>query len=539
MLTMAQLRVAQGQPAKAVAEIERAVKAYPGIAALHYRLALARLAIYDLSGAVESLKEALAIQPDYREAELLLAQVNIRLGSTEAAIRTLAQLLERDPGLVQAHILLADAYRVRGQLDEVHKVFEKVARLYPTNPEPPLLKGLVLRQQGKAAEARACFEASLALAPNYVLPLEQLVQLDVAGKQFDAARARVRQYWERFPSNAYYPYLLGVVHLAETNLAEAEAALKKALELEPAFSAAESLLAQVYVAGGRQAEALGRLEQLIARNTNDVGSLIQLAELHTASSNYAAAATAYERVLAVNPGLPLAQNNLAWLYAQHLGRLDEAYELARRAYDSDPRNPYFADTFGWVLYRRGEYAHAAVLLGESARALPNEPEVWFHLGMAHYMLGEEHAARSALQKAVLLAGRQYWLEEARFRLAVLERDWTGKDAIAELDRELERDPRDPILLLRRARAWRTGGETEKAAQVYERLLKVQPKLVSALTELAQLYGWYLQNTNRALELARRARVLNPNDPVVALTLGRLAYRSGDHKWAYSLLNEGA
>jgi len=39
------------------------------------------------------------------------------------------------------------------------------------------------------------------------------------------------------------------------------------------------------------------------------------------------------------------------------------------------------------------------LLQESASRLPELPEISFHLGMAHYMLGADDAARGALQKA--------------------------------------------------------------------------------------------------------------------------------------------
>jgi len=539
LLMLAQLRVAQGAPAKAVAELERAVGMYPRIAQLHYRLAVAKLQINDLPGAIDSLKEALAIQPEYPEATLLLAQINVRQGNTDVAIRALSDVLERNPRLVQAHMLLADAYRARGELGEAYNVFAKLSRLYPTNPEPALLKGLVLRQQGKNADARVCFEQSLALAPDYILPLEQLVRLDIAEKRYDAARERLLQQWARFPTNAVYPYLLGLVYFAQTNLVDAESVLKKALEIAPELTAANSLLAQVYVAANKQREALDKLEQLIAQNTNDVFSLMQLAQLHSANSNYAAAAAAYEKILTVNPRFAPAQNNLAWLYAERLGRLDRAYDLARRAYDSDPRNPYYADTLGWVLCMRAEYPQAVVLLSESAQALPEEPEVLFHLGMAHYMLGEETAAKATLQKAVLLGQTAPWLSDARNRLAVLDESGSGADRITELERRASGDPKDPIVLLRLARAYQEAGEVEKAVATYEKALKIQPNLASALVKLAELYAWNLNDTTQALELARKARALSPNNPVIAHVLGRLAFRVRDYKWAYSLLQESA
>ena len=47
----------------------------------------------------------------------------------------------------------------------------------------------------------------------------------------------------------------------------------------------------------------------------------------------------------------------------------------------------------------------------------------------------------------------------------------------------------------------------------------------------------LGNTGKALEWARKARELAPNDARAGLILGQLTYESGNHAWAYSLLQE--
>jgi tetratricopeptide (TPR) repeat protein len=66
-------------------------------------------------------------------------------------------------------------------------------------------------------------------------------------------------------------------------------------------------------------------------------------------------------------------------------------------------------------------------------------------------------------------------------------------------------------------------------------LKVNPKNVRALISLAQLYAARLQDTPKAIELAKAAYKLAPDDSGITHTLGRLAYQTGDYKWALSLL----
>jgi tetratricopeptide (TPR) repeat protein len=60
-----------------------------------------------------------------------------------------------------------------------------------------------------------------------------------------------------------------------------------------------------------------------------------------------------------------------------------------------------------------------------------------------------------------------------------------------------------------------------------------------LLRLASLNVDQLHNTSKALELARSARDLAPNDPGVAASVGQIALKGGDHVWALSLLQEGA
>jgi Flp pilus assembly protein TadD len=58
-------------------------------------------------------------------------------------------------------------------------------------------------------------------------------------------------------------------------------------------------------------------------------------------------------------------------------------------------------------------------------------------------------------------------------------------------------------------------------------------------KLAQLNAGPLQNSDKALKFARKARELAPNDPKIVGLLGSVAYQTGNFTWAYSLLQESA
>ena len=64
-----------------------------------------------------------------------------------------------------------------------------------------------------------------------------------------------------------------------------------------------------------------------------------------------------------------------------------------------PDEPHISDTLGWILYKRGVYQQALTMLRDSARKLPDNPEIQYHFGMAAFMTGDARTSRYALEMA--------------------------------------------------------------------------------------------------------------------------------------------
>jgi len=536
-LLSGRMRLAQHEAAKAVTEFERMSKIYTRAPQVKYHLALAHLLNNDAPKATVSLNEATTMDPNYAEAILLLAQINLRNGDTASVINSLTKLTKQRPQLVPAHLLLAEAHRIAGSFDESIAVYRRLAEIVPGSAEVPFYMGSVYLQQNKKVDARKAFEKSIETAANYQPPLEQLVELDVADKQYDTAFGRVQKLMEKYPKAPELQSLSARIYEAKGEADHAEAALLKAIDLQPGFRPAYLALAKIYMASNRYQQALEKLQGIVSKNPKDVSALMQIGMIQSEMKNYPAAAETYEKLLAVNPQFGPALNNLAFLYSEQLGRIDDAYKIARSARDLLPNEPYTADTLGWILYKRGDYSWALNLLQESAEKMPANAEVQFHLGMAHYMMAEEGPARIALQRA--LQGNKEFAakDEAERRLMVLGIDIQTADskAIGVLEKRLAEQADDPVALARLGAIHERDGAFEKARDLYERALKRDPKNVSATLKLARLYADRFNNAKKALELAKSARELAPADGAVA----HMAYETGDFKWSVSLLQEGA
>ena len=533
--------LAKGDTKKATEVLERLDQTYPNTPLIKFELARAYLKKNNMNQAKVVLDQVISINPNYAEAILLLADINLRSGHGEAVIEPMTRLLKRSPELRSAALLLAAAYGSLDRFDDAAVVTGEEAKLAPRDPQAQMALGLTLRQAKRNDEARQAFEKAAELAPDNLWPVDQLVELDLLEKHFDTAQQRIDRHFQKTPDSPAAHFFKGKILVAEEKWGPAETELQKTLQLDPNFGGAYDLLVQTYLVTNKLPQALSQLQTQLSKNPNDASALMTLALLHERTNEFAKARDAYEHLLSLKPDLVSALNNLACLYADRLNDLGKAYDLARKARDLQGNDPAIADTFGWILSKRGEYQQALAILQGSAAKLPDSPEVQFHLGMTAYMMGQPDLARVALQKAASATNDFPGKEESKRHLALLKNDAAAAPelSVSQLEAMAKKQPNDVIAQTRLGEAYEKQGAADKAAAAFEQVLKLNPRLASATTKLAQLYAGPLQNKEKALAYAKKARELTPNDPQVTSILGKVAYQSGNLAWSYSLLQEAA
>ena len=531
--------MAKGETKKAVQVLEQLDQNYPGVPIIKFELARAYLKNNNPNQAKMALDEVVSLDPNYDEAVLLLAATNINTGHGEMVLEPLTRLVKKRPDLRAAAFLLATAYGSLDRFDEATAVLQEQAKLTPNDPEPQKALGLIYRRAKRYKEARDAFEKVDQLAPDGLAILRQLVELDLLDKNFDAARQRIQRQFQKNPDSPVAHFLEGKILASEGKWDGAETEAKKAIQLDPNFSSAYSLLVQAYRATNKLPQAVSQLQALLSKNPNNKSALMTLGLVYGEMKDYPKERDAYEKLLAISPNYVPALNNLAFLDAEHLSDLDKALELARKARDLQPQDPLVGDTFGWVLYKRGDYQQALASLQESAEKAPDTPEIQFHLGMTAYMMGQTDLATVALKRAASATNDFPGKDESKRRLALLE-SGTGASpelSISQLEAMTKEEPNDVVSQMRLGEAYEKQGASDRAAAAFEQALKSNPKLATAVIKLAQLNAGPLQNKEKALAYAKKARELAPADPQVAGILGKVAYQSGNFTWSYSLLQE--
>jgi tetratricopeptide (TPR) repeat protein len=394
-LLKGRVHLGRGEPTEAIQEFQRVLKTEPRFAPARYNLALAQLEAGNTEQAKAELKD---IAGDFPDAALLLADLHLRTGAPDPAIEILQKLVSKQPNF-QAYALLGSAYLRKREPAKAVDAFRNIVARAPKDPRGPHLVGLALRAQDKRAEAKKAFEDALALLPDYLEPMDQLITMAFAEKQPDVALERVQRQIARAPKSAGLLYLLGKVHETRSESQRAEAAYLKALELEPALTPVYIALGGLYANSGRYDQALRNVNEALRRNPKQIAAQMLAGIIYERKGDIPNATKAYEQALVLNPRFTPAANNLAYIYSEHGGDKERALQLAQLAKETAPDEPHISDTLGWILYKRGVYERALSLLKESAAKLPDNAEIQYHLGMAYAKVGDKASAKQALSKA--------------------------------------------------------------------------------------------------------------------------------------------
>jgi tetratricopeptide (TPR) repeat protein len=395
----------QGDHARAVELIARAIAGNAGNAMYHANLAEAYRALGRLDQAVASCRAALRLRPDYPEAANNLGLALLGQGKTDDAIAQFGEALRLKPDYAMACNNLGNALRLRGDWNGAEAHFRRAVQMAPSLAEahsnlgqlllerhqpheslthlqaavrlrPDLAEahnnlGNALREVGRFAEARHAYGEALRLKPGLAMTYNNKGQsLQEENALEDARRWYVRAL-ELDPDSARFHCNLGGLLAEQEKYDEATARYRLALRLDPAYADAHCGL------GGVRHE-LGYFEE---------------AQAH------------YREALRCNPELPAAHTALGTV-REELGDFAEAERCWRTALRHDPR-------------QAGAYAQMAILLRgklpqEDLAALGNllaDPDLpdarrsalQFGVAQVHDARGEYTEAARLLKQANALA----------------------------------------------------------------------------------------------------------------------------------------
>ncbi len=264
-----------------------------------------------------------------------------------------------------------------------------------------LQDGLLKLRASDFAGAQAALEAALNTNPAEVRALAALRETYYARKQGSMALQKLKEYALNQPKSAPVQQFLGTMLWATGDRQGARTAFESALAGDTKFVTAKLALAQMDASEGKIDEARERIRGILSTDADNLTARLWLGTLEEVKGNHDAALEQFRMVVARDPNNAKALNNLAAVLAEFGNKPDEALNYAQRAVELSPDDPEFADTLGWIFYRRGLYPAAVQQLHRAASH--DRKAIWkFHLAMAYAKAGDLKRGRATLEAGLKL-----------------------------------------------------------------------------------------------------------------------------------------
>ena len=416
----ARLALAEGRAADAAAILRELVQTNES-AEGQRMLAVAEHRLGELPAALAAIDRAIALSPNPIELYRLKANIHFDAkawGKTLMAYRALAGRGRRLT--TSDELRRAQALYELGQADAGRALLQQLL----AQPDAPADVAIEFARREGAARygaAQAALLAALKRAPNDPRLLEALVQLGLAAGHPEFSLALLDTEIESGRARPRDLLLRAQVLTSTGALDRAEKDVLRAFEAAPLLPGAVELLFELYRRQGKLAEARRSFEEAESAGVLHSGARLLLGRLYLSQGELAKAQEAFEKVVADEPQLASARNDLAFVLAERGEQLDRALELARGAQQALGDNPAAIDTLGFVYYRAGQLEPALTELQRAvalAEAHPGQfsPVYAYHLGLVLQALDRKDEAARAFQRA--LAGGQDFpeAEDARRRL---------------------------------------------------------------------------------------------------------------------------
>lgn len=273
--------------------------------------------------AIEALRRILAVDPGLAEAHMLLGMAYRAEGSADLlgeAVAELRQAIALKPSLLMARLTLARVYLDMARASRAREELERLLEQAPGRPEVLSLLGEVERQLGDPRRSVDLNRQALAADPGFVQARYYLgLALLELGQPAEAIQ-ELQLVAQSGANPAEANLALGTAYLEAARPKDAVAALQAAAREAPQRPEIQIRLAEAYRTVNQLAAADKALSIAGEHINAGLGALyhdlesdlhMQIGLLRVAQGRLGAAASAFERVLALNADHEGARRGLA------------------------------------------------------------------------------------------------------------------------------------------------------------------------------------------------------------------------------------
>lgn len=322
----------------------------------------------------DAAKECLAANRNFERCWLLYAQIEEQLGNLDQAIKgykTFLDLVGREAG-VQNHLL--DLLYKQKMIKE-HKTIQSIPMTY-------LQKGLLLLEQNQPAEALTMIEECLKQEPNNTEAIQLKIQILENLGALQQAFKLTTDLMNAQPMNELWFKTAASLQKKGIKRHQLVAAYQQVEQKNPRSLLPAQYLADLYLRANNQQQALIYLQKVIDSTSDNLlktKAHYQKARIFHQHHNTQAMATELEKGRAIYANFAPLNNMLAYYYAAKGNNHSKALELVNKSLASEPTNPHYLDTLGYISYKQGDAQKALKIIEPLASRIPDDTVIENHV----------------------------------------------------------------------------------------------------------------------------------------------------------------
>jgi putative PEP-CTERM system TPR-repeat lipoprotein len=293
-LKLAAARLTQNEPQAALDALSLVTVGDPMVHALR---AQAYLQLQEFAEAIEEFEDVSALPKINNLLKPRLTLSQFQVGESDEIIRGFRSLLKTDPDNVAGAGPLIAALMAACEWDDAFKVANEIAKRAPKSPLPDFYLGQIFIARGELTDAKAAFDKTLAIAPNFVPALYYRANVSVVLRKPEEAKADFGTLLAQNAANVLASIRMAEIALDNSRDNEASTLLEHT-QLRFVTSAAPRLaLANYEIERGKYHDAEATLNALLNISNNNPYAQALQGEIQLLTGHPADAAATFRALI--------------------------------------------------------------------------------------------------------------------------------------------------------------------------------------------------------------------------------------------------
>ena len=367
------------------------------------------LSLDDVDKAANEIRLLIKAFPNKYEYYVQLAETYMSNGREEEALAVYKELYELNPQSATAQLAMSDYYRIKGEEEKSYEVLKKamgnkdlsidvkvkymlnffhiqpkedtlkrqhalqlaeiIAKTHPQDPKAQSLNGDFLYFANELEKAKEAYKRTIALDSSRFPVWNQLLILFSTTNDLEGLLNYGKRAINLFPNQPTSYLLYG-------NAISQKKRYEEAAEI---FQMGKSLVIENPPLLGEFYSSLGNVYN-------------ELKQFEKSDENF-------EKALGISPDNVYVLNNYSYFLSLRNENLEKAKKMSERSNELAPGESSFQDTYGWILYKMGDYKEANKWIDKALENSDKSGVILEHKGDVLFQLGETEKAVEFWERA--------------------------------------------------------------------------------------------------------------------------------------------